>query len=149
MPASAEKLRLWREKPQAFVREVFGVTPDAWQDDALEAFPHAPRLAMKACKGPGKTAVLAWIGWNFMLTRPHPMVGATSISGDNLKAGLWTELARWHAKSPLLLDQFEQTKTAVFSKQHPKPGSSRPAPGRRMPTRLRSARPWPASTPST
>lgn len=120
MNAGAAKIKLWREKPQAFVREVFGVTPDAWQDDALEAFPHSPRLAMKACKGPGKTAVLAWLGWNFLATRPHPMIGATSINGDNLKSGLWTELARWHAKSPLLLDQFEQTKTAIVSKAFPK-----------------------------
>src|SRR5205814_1739641 len=77
-----DKLILWRQKPQAFVRELFGVTPDAWQDEALEAFPHSPRLAMKACKGPGKTAVLAWIAWNFLVTRLHPMIGATSSSGD-------------------------------------------------------------------
>lgn len=72
------------------------------------------------CKGPGKTAVLAWIGWNFLLTRPHPMCGATSISGDNLKANLWTELARWHAKSPLLQHVFEMTKTEIFAREHPK-----------------------------
>jgi phage terminase large subunit len=30
---------------------------------------------MKACKGPGKTAVLAWTMWNYLVTRPHPKVG--------------------------------------------------------------------------
>lgn len=101
------------------VGELWNETPDAWQHDALEAFPYSPRLAMKACKGPGKTCVLAWIGWNYLLTRPHPMIGCTSISGANLKAGLWTELARWHAKSPLLQHLFQVTKTEIFCKAHP------------------------------
>jgi phage terminase large subunit len=114
-----ENLRRWRERPDVMVRELFGVTPDAWQDEALQAFPSSPRLALKACKGPGKTAVLAWIGWNFLLTRPHPRCGATSISGDNLKANLWTELALWRSKSKLLDAAFEQTATAIFARDHP------------------------------
>ena len=35
---------------------------------------------MKACKGPGKTAVLAWLAWNFLLTRAHPKIAVTSIT---------------------------------------------------------------------
>jgi hypothetical protein len=65
---------------------------------------------MKACTGPGKTTVLSWIAWNFLLTRPHPVCGATSISGDNLRSNFWPELARWRAKAPLLEYLFEQTK---------------------------------------
>lgn len=101
------------------VRELFDVTPDAWQDEALEAFPTSPRLAMKACAGPGKTAVLSWIGWNFLLTRPHSIGGATSVSGPNLRANLWTELARWRAKSPILMKLFEQTQKAIFARVSP------------------------------
>lgn len=117
---AAETIRRWRENPRAFVRELFKVTPDPWQDEGLEAFPHNPRLALKACKGPGKTALLAWIGWNFLLTRQHPMCGATSISGDNLKANLWTELARWYSRSELLQHSFEMTKTEITSRESPK-----------------------------
>lgn len=112
-------IRRWREHPDQMVRELFGVTPDPWQEEALQAFPSSPRLAMKACVGPGKTACLAWLGWNFLLTRPHPMIGATSTSGANLKANLWTELARWRSKSSLLQRAFEQTKTEIFSREHP------------------------------
>lgn len=118
--AGVETLRRWYEQPAAMVRELFGVVPDPWQDKALGAFRHSPRLALKACKGPGKTATLAWMGWNFLLTRPHPMCGATSISGDNLKANLWTELARWRNRSPLLQAQFEMTKTEIFHREHQK-----------------------------
>lgn len=112
-------LKRWREHPDQMVRDLWGVEPDPWQDDALQRFPHTPRLALRACTGPGKTAVLAWLGWNFMLTRPNPMVAATSVSGANLKANLWTELARWRDRSDLLKNNFEQTSTVIFNRQAP------------------------------
>jgi phage terminase large subunit len=115
----AERMRLWRARPQVFVREVFGVTPDAWQDEVLEIFPTHPRIAMKACKGPGKTAVLAMLAWNFLLTRPRPKVAAVSISAENLADGLWTEMAKWQAKSPLLRELFTWTKTRIFCNEVP------------------------------
>lgn len=119
MKAAADQLRRWREHPAAMVRELFGVEPDAWQLDVLEAFPHRQRQAMKACKGPGKTATLAWLAWNFLLTRPHPKVAATSITSDNLADGLWTEMATWQAKSPLLQAAFIWTKTRIMARDHP------------------------------
>lgn len=112
-------LQRWKEHPAAFVREEFGVEPDAWQLDALEAFPHVNRLAMKAAKGPGKTAVLAWLILNFLVTRPHPRIGATSITGDNLTQNLWPEIALWLHRSPFCRATFEWTKTQVFHKRHP------------------------------
>src|SRR5579885_1474240 len=120
LDAGADTLYRWQTHPATMVRELFRVEPDPWQEEALEAFPHSPRMAMKACAGPGKTAVLAWVGWNFLLTRRHPMIGATSITGDNLKANLWPELARWRQKSPLLDRVFEQTKTEIFCREYPK-----------------------------
>ena len=92
----------WAEDPCRFVRNVFGVRPDPWQAEVLAAFPHHPRLAMKACKGPGKTTVMAWLAWNFLLTRPDPKIAATSVSGDNLADNLWAEMAKWQARSDLL-----------------------------------------------
>jgi hypothetical protein len=117
--ATAAELRAWAENPPRFVREQFGVTPDPWQDDVLAAFPHRSRLAMKACKGPGKTAVLAWLAWNFLATRPEPKIAATSITADNLADNLWAEMAKWQARSPLLQAQFQWTKTRIFSRQKP------------------------------
>lgn len=114
-----QKLRRWREQPQTFVREVFGVTPDAWQDEVLALFPSNPRIAMKASKGPGKTCCLAWLAWNFLLTRPDPNIAATSISADNLRDNLWKEMAIWRNKSPMLQSAFEWQKERIFSKDHP------------------------------
>lgn len=116
---AAQRIKVWREHPIAFVREVFGVEPDAWQAEALEAFPHQQRIAMKACKGPGKTAFLAWIAWNFLATRPHPKIAATSITSDNLDDGLWTEMAKWQARSPFLQVAFQWGKTRIVARDHP------------------------------
>ena len=113
------KLLQWKADPVLFVRDCFGVEPDAWQADVLHAFATDQRLAMKACKGPGKSCVLAWCAWNFMATRPHPKVAVTSISADNLSDGLWTEMSKWQGKSPFLKAAFTWTKTRIFAKDHP------------------------------
>lgn len=116
---AASKLKLWRERPDVFVREVFKATPDPWQDKILQAFPSNQRIAMKASKGPGKSTTLAWLAWNFLLTRPHPKIAATSISGDNLRDGLWTEMAKWRDKSPLIKNSFVWQKERIFFKEYP------------------------------
>jgi phage terminase large subunit len=118
-PQAVENIKRWRDRPDLFVQERFGVTPDPWQIDALQAFPTSPRMAMQACAGPGKTAVLAWLGWCFMTTVPHPMIGATSVSGGNLHSNLWPEFARWRERDPLLKMQFEQTDKAIFHRDYP------------------------------
>ncbi len=112
-------IKRWRENPKAFVREVLGVTPDVWQDQILDAFVHNPRIAMKASKGVGKTAILAWLAWNYLVTRPNCLVAAVSISADSLADNLWTELARWYNKSPFLQRNFTWQKTRIFCNEAP------------------------------
>jgi len=109
----------WRKDPVLFVREELGADPDGWQREVLQAFPVERRIALKACKGPGKTTVLAWLAWNFLATRPHPKVAATSISEDNLGDGLWTEMAKWQSKSKFLQESFTWRRTRIESKDHP------------------------------
>jgi phage terminase large subunit len=109
----------WKASPATFVRDAFGVVPDPWQAEVLEAFPHHQRLAMKACKGPGKTAVEAWLAWNFLLTRWDPKIAATSITGDNLADNLWAEMAKWQQKCAYLGEQFQWTKDRIFCRARP------------------------------
>jgi phage terminase large subunit len=116
---SQVKIQEWRKDPVQFVREVFQVEPDPWQADSLMSFAKNRRLAMLASKGVGKTTLLSWVCWNFMATRPHPKIAATSVSWDNLSDGLWTEMAKWQAKSPLLKEMFTWTKTRIFATHHP------------------------------
>lgn len=102
------------------VRELFGVEPDAWQVDVLDAFPKYPQISLQACKGPGKTTVLSWLCWNFLLTRQNSNIAATSISGDNLKDGLLKEMSKWYERCPLLKSAFTITNTRIFANQFEK-----------------------------
>lgn len=111
-----ERITLWRKDPLRFVLDVFGVEPDDWQVDVLSNFRRKNRICLKAAKGCGKTTVLAWLAWNFLLTRPDAKIAATSITGDNLSDGLWAEMSKWQSRSGLLTNQFIWTKTRIFPK---------------------------------
>jgi hypothetical protein len=127
MAGESDLLRRWRMDPRAFVRECFGVTPDAWQDDALLAMggPSNPKrkLCMKACTGPGKSTVLAWLGWHRLachgIAGEHPKGAALSITADNLKDNLWSELAKWQGRSQFLSRYFKWTKEKIAAVEHP------------------------------
>ena len=121
--SAVDAILRWREDPVAFVCEQFAVEPDAWQCDVLRALPSHERIAMKACAGPGKTAVEAWTGWWFLVTQggkgEHPKGYALSCTADNLFTNLWPEFAKWQNRSPLLSSQFTWTKERVFANCHP------------------------------
>jgi phage terminase large subunit len=115
----AEAIRRWRAEPLTFVRQVIGVEPDAWQATTLAALPLEMRIALAACKGPGKSAILAWIIWWFLTVFPHPKVVASSISGANLRDGLWAELSKWQQKSELLKHTFTWSAERIVCNDHP------------------------------
>jgi hypothetical protein len=122
-----ERIREWRRDPVKFAVDVFGIEPDQWQVDAMQAlggeYNSARRLCMRACTGPGKSATLAWMGWHrltcFASTGEHPKGAALSITADNLKDNLWAELAKWQARSPFLSSAFTWTKEKIYANDHP------------------------------
>lgn len=114
-----QKLKIWRHDPITFVKDNFGVIPDPWQEEVLINYVLHNRIALKACKGPGKTCVLAWIAWHFISCYPHAKLAATSISGDNLSDGLWSEMSKWQKKSKFLTKEFQWTKTRIYHKRNP------------------------------
>lgn len=122
---ASARIREWRGDALKFVRDVFQAEPDAWQADVLQlaSRPGRKRIAMKACAGPGKTTVLAWVGWHrlacFAAKNEHPKGAAVSITSDNLRDNLWAELAKWRNASPFLLHSFEWTKERIVAKDHP------------------------------
>lgn len=97
------KLQRWARDPLDFVvNELHVAEPDTFQVEGLRivADPaHDLRLALKACKGPGKSAFLAWVGLWFLVTRMHAKIGATSITEGNLNANLWPEFSKWGMRS--------------------------------------------------
>lgn len=126
MSPAAARLAHWRDDPVQFVRDNFNVEPDAWQCDALRALAkgeRVTRLCMKACAGPGKSAVLAWLGWWFLTCMgdkgEHPKGIAVSVTADNLKRNLWPELAKWQQRSPFLSAAFTHQAEIIFANDHP------------------------------
>lgn len=119
-------LREWRANPAKFVWDQFQVEPDKWQEKALSAYASGDesmrRIALSACAGPGKTACLAWIAWNFLSCYgepgEHPKGAAVSVTWDNLKDNLWAELSKWQQKSEYLSTCFKWTKERLFANDH-------------------------------
>jgi hypothetical protein len=122
----------WRNDPVAFAKDFFGVELDPWQADVMRAFPTNNRIAMRAAKGCGKSTLLALLAWNFLITRPEVKIVATSITGENLADGLWSEMAKWQNKNKWLKEAFTWTKTRIFLTEAPE-------------THFMSARSWPKS----
>ena len=124
LSAAQKRIKRWRENPVQFVIDNFGVEPDAWQADALMALvnPLIIRVSLQACAGPGKSTVLAWVGWWFLTCfgdrGEHPKGAAVSITADNLKDNLWSELAKWQERSEFLKAAFQWTKERIFAKDH-------------------------------
>jgi phage terminase large subunit len=109
-------LRRWFNDRIAFVRECLQVEPDAWQLDVLGASPTTRQQAIVGSKGCGKTAALAWLILWFLCTRPESNIAVTSISADNLRDGLWKELAKWLHVSPVLAQSFEWQSSRIVSR---------------------------------
>jgi phage terminase large subunit len=124
--ASASVLKEWQQNPCLFVQKNFGVDPDPWQEETLmkcAGIRPRRRLGMKACTGPGKSAVLAWIGWHRLTCYgergEHPKGAALSGEGrDNLRDNLWAELSKWQGRSEYLQAAFTWTKSQIYANDH-------------------------------
>lgn len=122
-------IKRWRLSSQDFARDLFGFEPDHWQRVAMEAFSAQDktrlRIALKACAGPGKTAILAIFGLNFMLCygdkNNHPKGAALSTTADNLRDNLWPELVKWYNadRTKILRYFFTITGESLYSNHHP------------------------------
>jgi len=82
--------------------------PDTWQTEFLtrlgeacrNRLPDDPvRMVAKTGRGPGKTAMEAWLILWLMSTRPNFAGFATANTADQLSDKLWRELAMWHRRS--------------------------------------------------
>lgn len=113
------KILEWRRNPLKFTYDQFKISPDPWQEKALVGLATNDQIAIQSCKGPGKTAFLAWAGSWYLATRSHSKIAAAAITGDNLRDNLWSEFAKWHKKSPFLKANFTWTETKIFATEYP------------------------------
>ena len=90
------------EGPLLYVKEVLGVKRvDRWQADLLRAFGRGERqMSVRACHGPGKTAVAAWcVTYNLLFRWPQRTV-ATAPSKGQLEGALVAEIHKWINRMP-------------------------------------------------
>jgi len=125
------KLALWTAEPVRFVLDVLHGTPDPWQCDVMDtiADPAVDNIALRACHGVGKTALLAWvINW-FTTTRDYCKVPTTAPTyNKQVRDVLWAEVHKWYRtglENPnneiarWLLSYFELNVTRLQHVQHP------------------------------
>ncbi|MFA6031825.1 MAG: terminase [Myxococcota bacterium] len=109
----AEDMASFYDNPLGFVRFTFdwGVGelsewdgPDEWQTEFLAVLGAAIRtrvagdvikMAVKSGRGPGKSAVIAWLVLWLMSTRPNFSGVVTANTGDQLDGKTWREVALW------------------------------------------------------
>ncbi len=123
----AQRLKAWRENLALFAWDNCRFVPDKWQKKFFDVFPSRDndkkRIALQACAGPGKTAVLVMAGLNVLAC--HGRKGdnvkgaAVSTTGDNLKDNLWPEFNFWMQKSDFLRREFVWTHKRIHSRRNP------------------------------
>lgn len=98
--SEANTIVRWRKDPVAFVREVFQVEPDSWQAEALYGIRDNDQVSIRSGHGVGKSALMAWVTWWWLLTHYPAKVAATAPTSHQLQDVLWGELSKWHGKMP-------------------------------------------------
>lgn len=102
--------------------------PDVWQQEVLGDigelctkqvqgdYGNVIQYAIKAGRGPGKTALLAWLMHWFLTSRPYSSNGViTANTKVQLETKSWRELAKWWAVS-VHKDWFEHNASKFFYK---------------------------------
>ncbi len=108
-----DMIRHYIRHPVDFVKDQFGVTPDDWQGDALNALAKHDQVAVRSGHGVGKSTTEVWSKYWFLFTRPHARVPCTAPGRPQLEDVLWPESAKWLQNSKIA-PFFRWTKTKVY-----------------------------------
>jgi hypothetical protein len=84
-----------------FVRRMFGIEPDAWQVEALQALDRGENVVIRSGHGPGKTTLLAWMTMQTLACFPYSKIPCTAPTQHQLSDLLWAEISRWLRRSKL------------------------------------------------
>ena len=99
-----EFLERYRDRPDLFVREVLGATPDKWQDAFLMAVARGERrITVRSGHGTGKSTVSSWAVIWYILTRIPVKIVITAPNASQLFDALFAEIKAWIEKLPPLI----------------------------------------------
>jgi phage terminase large subunit len=135
--AAAGNIRRWREQPEAFVFENFGVTPDAWQLRRAagvcrsEQAAHLDAGVRRTGQDRGHGVVRVDLP-ELLRRQGRASAGvAFAITRDNLRDNLWPRWRSGRQRSAYLDAAFTWQAERIFAKHHPETWFSPRARGRR------------------
>lgn len=114
------RIPLYQKDPVLFANEVLGFKPDEWQRNVLIDIAEYPRVSVRSGHGVGKTGTEAVVLLWFLSCFRFPKVIATAPTRQQLNDILWSEVAKWQSRSPLLQELLVWTKTYVYMKGYEK-----------------------------
>lgn len=110
----------WRDDPNQFVLDCFGVAPRDWQAEAMMAVNANRRVTIRSGHGIGKSTLVSWLVLWWHITRFPAKTLITGSGFDQLKATMWAEMQMWARKLPApLQDQFDITAEQLSLKAAP------------------------------
>lgn len=109
-----KKLPKYRNDITMFAREVLQFEPDEWQKEVFKDTAENGRVSVKSGQGVGKTGCEAIILLWFLCCFPFPRIVATAPTRQQLNDVLWSEVAKWQSKSPVLNQILKWTKTYIY-----------------------------------
>ena len=109
----AEKIKLWRSRPEIFFYEVLGMRLDKWQLAFIYKFLKNPRTVAIASKGVGKTKLLAGIALYMLICYHEPKIAVMSVTKDHLRDNLWAEMVKFINTSDFLREVIDYSATRI------------------------------------
>lgn len=116
-----EFLKLYRNNPVAFVKEVLGMEPDDWQAWMLQEIAKGTRqISIRSGHGVGKSSAASWAMLWFLLTRYPVKVVVTAPTSAQLFDALFAELKSCARRlPPALLELIEIKQERIELKSDP------------------------------
>lgn len=107
-----EFIKRYRNDPVAFVKKVFGVEPDEWQEQFLQAIADQNRrISVRSGHGVGKSTAASWAMLWYLLTRYPVKVVVTAPTSSQLFDALFAEIKRWVKEMPPALSELLEVKS--------------------------------------
>jgi hypothetical protein len=105
-------IKKYRNDPNSFVQDVFGVTPDEWQATFLQGVANGERrISVRSGHGVGKSTAASWAMLWYLMTRYPVKVVVTAPTSSQLFDALFAEIKRWVKEMPDALRELLEVKS--------------------------------------
>ena len=115
------KLTEWREHPDIFCQEIFGITLEPWQKDVICSINDNDRISIASGHGCGKSTLLSLTILWYLSTRTPARIIVTAPTASQLFTILWSEVSLWLRNSKYNFSSiFTITEDTISLKDAPK-----------------------------